>query len=73
MNVIVLEKNIPYKSIYSKFHFKQIEIDGFKFNIPDPIKIHLADLYGDNMKFQTKIGIITKEKSLFNSECKFIL
>ena len=62
------KKIIPYKSIYSKFHFKQIEIDGFKFNIPDPIKIHLADLYGDNYEIPDKDWHNNKRKNRFSTQ-----
>ena len=64
-NIKIGKKIIPYKSIYSNFHFKQIEIDGLKFNIPDPIRKHLADLYGDNYETPDKEWHNKKRKNRY--------
>ena len=40
-----------------------MKLDNIFFNIPDPIKIHLADLYGENYKIADKNWHNSKRKN----------
>ena len=73
-NIDVGKKIIPYKNVYANFSLKLMELDNISFNIPDPIKTHLKDLYGENYKIPDRNWHNNKRKNrqpIINAKVSF--